>query len=653
LHHQQWPEHEVLATLPISVKDELMNIQSLPRSLRADELNPLVFTSINDIPANPRLGLGYHQLYDPTKPVPLIARLPDVIRVGDVVTLFWDGVNVQQYDLDQATKDRGWLSFSVPPTAIAGIADRGEVYYTLFDPLAGETRYSDTRTIKVNRLVPGGLDPDTLTAINENLVAPTITPPIIDSADTPVTVTMPVWLNMELGDELTVLWNGIRVNHPPLTVIAQQIVPIPKAVLEQGGSNAKLPVSYEIRDIVDNYSLPSHTGFADVVIDPAAVAAPRVREADPVTLVLDLVALGNNDAHVLIPHYAGGRPNDQVTLTWVGRVGAVEQTLTLGPVTIGDPDFDPMPIFDIPNAHLKSIAGGTAMASYEVRHTDGTTLHSKRTAITLTGLPVSLVAPSIRGVTGTVIDLTTLGTSAFVRVAPYIGKQAGDKISLIWTGTPQNGQPSHYTDDHIVLPGEENLEYAFEVDRRLNLDPLIDGSLSLQYQVVFTGTTSPVNSDISDYTVVGVKAEREDFSGQLPALIQAGQRISRPLMDIEFVSGLGQAGFPAGDMLPVDPGPLTLPTLHVCYQNPIINPGTQTLRLDLKRDYRTVECDIHGANGLVTITLLNSNQAVIESITVPDQTNYHLRSTTTQPIRYLWILADKDWTRFDNFVLIP
>lgn len=84
-----------------------MNINSLPRAtpasatpgvLQDDPLNPLVFTSINDVPENPRLGLGYHQLYDPTVPVGLIARLPQKCREGDVLTLFWDTVQVQQYD---------------------------------------------------------------------------------------------------------------------------------------------------------------------------------------------------------------------------------------------------------------------------------------------------------------------------------------------------------------------------------------------------------------------------------------------------------------------------------------------------------------------------------------------------------------------------
>jgi hypothetical protein len=634
-----------------SFKEEPMNIDTLPSSASADELNPLVFSSLNDVEDNPRLGLGYHQLYDPTVPVPLIARLPEICREGDIMTLFWDGLQAQQYPLDQATIEKGWLSFSVLPKDISGTGDKGSTYYTLYDPVAGQTRTSSTRTIKVNRLVPGGLDPDTLTAINENLALATVSPQIINSADTVVTVSIPMWLNMALGDELTVIWNGIRASFAGLTTIAQQVVPIPKDVLERGGSNAKLPVSYEIRDIVDNYSLPSANTFANVDIDPTAIAAPRVQEADQITLILDLAALGDNDAHVLIPHYAGIAQNDTVTLTWIGRTANSEVTLTLGPTTVGDPDFDVIPPFPIPNDHLKSISGGSAMASYNVQRAAGA-LHSKRTAITVTGLPVSLPKPTVDEANGTaVIDLRQLtGPIVHVATEPYPGKKAGDRISLIWTGTPQDGVPAHYTADHDVTTGEENLRYVFEVDR-INLDPLLDGRLELRYQVIFAGTTSPQDSDTNAYTVVGATGVTEDFTGQLPRLIQQGGQIDTGKILITFESGQGDAGFPVDDNLPIDPGPLKLPMFHVCFQNSIIKRENQTLKVDLKVDCITLACDVHGLIGATTIRLLSSNNTVLATLT-PAQTNYHLAYTSnTAPVRYVSIDAKGDWSRWDNFVM--
>ncbi|WP_282373742.1 hypothetical protein, partial [Pseudomonas sp. PS02290] len=115
----------------------------------------------DDTPDNPRRGLGYLQLSDPTRPVMLTAKLPDVTRVGDTIELFWDddAEPVQTYDLDQATIDRGWLSFSVGVGVIK--APQGEVFYTLYDHEAENLQKSAIRTVNVNRTVPGGLDPDT------------------------------------------------------------------------------------------------------------------------------------------------------------------------------------------------------------------------------------------------------------------------------------------------------------------------------------------------------------------------------------------------------------------------------------------------------------------------------------------------------------
>ena len=81
--------------------------------------------------------------------MPLIAKLPDVTRVGDTIELFWDDdddVPVQTYKLDQATIDKGWLSFSVSVDVIK--APLGKVHYTLFDHEAQDLQTSDTRTVK-------------------------------------------------------------------------------------------------------------------------------------------------------------------------------------------------------------------------------------------------------------------------------------------------------------------------------------------------------------------------------------------------------------------------------------------------------------------------------------------------------------------------
>lgn len=630
-----------------------MDIKDLPKNPKGGRaLNPLVFTGFDDTPDNPRPGLGYKQLYDITVPVGLIAALPATVRPGNLVQLYWDDTEQQRYDVDQGSVDRGWLSFSVSPAVIKDPS--GKAYYTITDPFSGGTETSDVRTVTVNRLPPGGLDPDIGTPINEKLAPATITPPVINAADTNVTVTVPEWENMEQGDELTVLWDGIRVDQPKLDIIGgPQVVPIPQAVLEEAGSNDRLPVTYEIRDIVDNYSLVSRPAFASVDIGSRLIA-PSVRQADPVTLVLDLQALGSGDANVDIRPYGDVETGDELILSWTGRTGAADLVLPEQSQVVSDADSDPVVTFSIPNAHLQLIAGGAASASY-VRRRGDTDLPSKRTSITLTGMPPGLAAPSVEEANGRVIDLGQITTpDVHVVIAAYPGKKAGDRINLIWTGEPVSGPPSHYTASHIVLAGEETREQVFAVGID-HLQPLIEGSLALQYQVLYVDSTRSADSKTINYAVTGAFTKIEDFTGVAPQIIQANQSINTGKVTIHFISGAGNAGFPQNDSLPADPGPLTLPLLHVCFQNPVLNPGTQTLEIDLQDGYVSVQCHIHGSNGETEVAWLDSSQTVIGSFVIPNQTHYPFvcNSTRARPIHRLRIIGNKDWTRWDNFVMTP
>jgi hypothetical protein len=507
-----------------------MDIKKLPRNPKGDvALNPLVFTDIDDSPDNQRLGLGYHQLYDRTVRVGLIALLPDVTRVRDTIILYWDSRNVQQYDLDQGTIDKGWLSFGVSPDIIKD--PQGEVYYTLYDNEAQDLRTSDTRTIRVNRMVPGGLDPDTGSAVNENLQPCTVTPEVVNSPDQPVTVTVPLWTNQELDDELTVMWNNIRVVHPAVTIIGSQDVSIPKEVLEQGGSSDALLVNYEIRDIVNNYSLVSKPTYVLVEIDRDALRGPRVVEADRTTLVLDLVALGDNDVHVAIPSYIGNDNPYSVTLSWIGKTPTTVIELRLPPQQVDDPSFESAQ-FTVPNADIKNIAGGSAVVRYSLEQ-DGVpgVKKSKTTSITITGLPVKLAKPLVDEANGgDVIDLTEItGPTVTVSIAAFLGQSPGDKVLLKWAGTPLQGAPIIYVAEYEIRGGEETKPTTFVVERR-NLDPLAGGTLALTYQVVFKATGISQDSPLSSYTVeslaVGPVRGDESFEAQNLHALPLGVRIA-------------------------------------------------------------------------------------------------------------------------------
>jgi hypothetical protein len=95
--------------------------------------------------------------------------------------------------------------------------------------------------------------------------------------------------------------------------------------------------------------------------------------------------------------------------------------------------------------------------------------------------------------------------------------------------------------------------------------------------------------------------------------------------------------------------------LHVCYQHPVNNPGTQIVLIDLKRDCSKVECDVYGAGTgsgrNTTVTLLNAAQAAVETVVLPAVTNQHFSSTAAQPIHYIQITGATDWTLWDNITM--
>lgn len=515
-----------------------MNINNLPTHAAGGKaLNPLVFSSIDDSPNNPRLGLGYAQLFDETRPVPLVAKLPDVTRVGDSITLYWDDEDIQNYSLDALTIEKGWLSFSVAPSLIKD--PQGKVYYTLYDHVSDNLQTSATRTIVVNRQVPGGLDPDTDTVINEDLLAPIVRPERIDNANTPVTVEVPIWRHMEPGDELTVMWNGIRVQAAPLnqktlgqllrnvagarslkilgrslkTLIFEgftqrirrgsgapsainepQIVPIPKDVIERGGNSETILVNYEIRDIVDNYSLMSNPAYADVDIDPDALPAPLLLDKDPLTGMIDLEVLGLADARVRVLT-ATLSYGSRVTVTWIGRTPNHQYTETLPTQTVGIPGVEDL-TFTVANDKVLDIAGGWLSVSYKLGDR-----FSRNADAMVSEQIVHLAAPTIQGVTGDVIDLATMTSNpVIVHAAAYLGQAVGDRISLTWAGITGAGVPMNYSAEYDVQAGQQGREVSFQVLRE-NLAPLGDGTLTLTYTVTKTGTGLTLTSPSTLYTV--------------------------------------------------------------------------------------------------------------------------------------------------------
>lgn len=463
-------------------------------------LMPLTIPAIDY--GTPRIGLGHDDLNDPSVPVVLHAQIIDnEAHVGNVATLYWNDVKVHEVVLEQSHFDTNLISFNVLPQYIPD--PLGTAYYTIYDPLSGGLGTSATREVKVKRSIPGGQDTDTSTPyLNDNLAPPVVVPAKITSSNTTVRITVPPWQNMAEGDELVLMWNGIRLVQPRLlqTQVGQPVViTLPTETLIAAGDGEALVVNYEIRDVVNNYSLVSPPAHAEVIIDPNALPAPVVWMNEQETQLIDLVALGTQDVEVLIPVYPGIAKGDNVTLTWIGRTHEGQEVrVVLGPKPVTSVSF---PLrFKVPNADVIAIAGGNAELKYTMQPVTGTARNSQSNTVAVQGTAAPLAAPSIDGVTGTEIDLALLTGDATVRVQPYRGKLAGDMVYLSWDGVSAQGTAISYTAYYVVNPGEETVATTFTVPRT-QLDAIAGGTLKVSYRVMYVVTHNTASSLVAAYSV--------------------------------------------------------------------------------------------------------------------------------------------------------
>lgn len=449
-------------------------------------------------------GLGNADLADPNKGVPMLAILPLSAAENDLAELHWEGVVVERFTISEAQINNGRISFNPLPLVLPD-NPAAQAFYRIYFGLGANPDDSPTRTVRVKRTVPGNPDPDNTTpTINENLLKPEGVPPLIDKTQD-LDVTIEPWLDMAEGDVLTLYWGGSRfaIKQPPLPageIGKPQVVKVPSQTLIDAGDSEKLQVNYDIRDVVGNWSLLSVPAFTNVQVDPNAPAAPRVVDADT-NLEIDLDKLGARDVRVETPAYTGIALADEVTLVWEGQTAEGNPVVpVLPPKPVENIGFGPY--FEIPNKSVADIAGGHALAYYEVAPAAGDALpRSRSVTVTVVGDAALLLKPILEEAVGTVIDPEDVTVDAHVIIKPYTGKGPGDVVYLTWEGKALDGTAYTYTAEYDVGTGEESDDYVFLVPKA-NLVPLPNGTLTLSYKVkLFSGNLRP--SLPSVYSVAG------------------------------------------------------------------------------------------------------------------------------------------------------
>ena len=482
-----------------------------PSGLRVNRISGYPLPFIDDVSING--GLNYLALKaDPTLEVIVNCGpfLPAV--AGDRIDLYWKGSDGIERKVASRTFNVGEIMASFPiPVAVALQAHEGpgEIRYTYTDSAA--TYPAEPLECLIKTTVPGNPYsapnlPETF-YINEAMLAPTVVPLAIDQGNvgSGATVTIAAWTNMFKGDILTLNWGGYPIKQPALTDTQPGqpvVIKVSEEDIRAAGNSAEVHVSYEIRDLVNNWSLNSPATLVDVNTDLNLLDAPDVIDVDAGKLDFDALEGGVSLTIVKTPApiFSVG---DGVTLYWKGtnaQGAVIEKSYELDVTsTTGRLQFK------VPNADVALFIGGSVTSvSYTLASSfTGELEFSRSLMFAVIGTQLDLPAPQLEnGLVGGVFEPVTLpSTGALISLPPYPGMAAEDRIILSWDGLDSNADPLHGSDDQTLEFTDVGKEFVFVIDKNAYLNVGDGSQLTFSYLVIFGGTGATRNSDEVSYTV--------------------------------------------------------------------------------------------------------------------------------------------------------
>jgi hypothetical protein len=426
-------------------------------------------------------GIGWRDMFDPGSTILVMITAYPNMQVGDKIELFWDGRLVGVQLVNPYHIELGIITIGVSPTSLeAGISP---VHFRTTSQPGGNVRTSHPRSVQIKIDIPGGRDIDPATpTINENLLAITSVPDPVDesNADSIVAI-VPPYDNMTEFDRIELRWNGEPIRH---TVqqgeIGQPIdLAVSREIIERVGAGAVL-IRYEVRDVVNNWSLWSLPRVIDAEVGSDLLWAPDALDAVDGKIELD--ALGDQDTRVLVRAYLEKVEDDRITLTWLGNppIGEPvkhELTHTVAAGEHGLPVY-----FDIPNAIAMASAGGVAAITYTVTSDRGTQ-RSRRTSVEIIGQVQRLAPPTLQEAAEGSVDLDLIPEAgATVVVAPYPGMASGQRLVLFAIGTAEDDPPSSFVKEMDITDSMVDNPVPFTVPKAF-FRPLVNGSLCAYYRV--------------------------------------------------------------------------------------------------------------------------------------------------------------------------
>ncbi|MFJ2993971.1 RCC1 domain-containing protein [Pandoraea sp. NPDC087047] len=440
-------------------------------------------------------GIGVNDLKDLAGFIDVeITDAPEFF-VGDTLNLYWEDPNTIVDTLRIDPKQLMYV-MRVPVRHVARFPDGMQsVWYDYLSAPENVPAPSGVASVELKTLPPGGTDTDATTPwINERLKEAILPPGPIESVPPGgLTVTIPQWDNMAVGDRLWVHWGSVEIGPIVVTAVGPVDVLIDADDVDTGGDTDRLAVTYEIRDRVNNWSTFAPAAYIAVDAGDTVYEAPE--PIDVVDGQLDFDALKGAASIVMVLKNGDMATGDTVELIFEGRsFDGWAVTLSLEDTLSGN-----LLRFNLPNDILAQAVPGNGSLYYRVSDGGGDKGRSYRANFELVGTAVPLPPPTVTEAVGSELDPANVPDGANVVIAPWTTMAEGNTVYLHWRGTTADGSSLEYLAPPVTL-GPDDLEddVTFLVPFQwVNL--FAGGHLSVTYEVeIATGRreSAPLELDV-------------------------------------------------------------------------------------------------------------------------------------------------------------
>ncbi|WP_051065878.1 Ig-like domain-containing protein [Pseudomonas fluorescens] len=429
------------------------------------------------------------QTEDPPKDALCIIDPWNEQKEGDKIDVYLNDEIIAQGTVEKGGLNKR-LFLSLPHEKIT--PTWGENFHFKLTPV-GETGPSDESTpwrlrVKLDR--PGGKDREPHNPGHSELKAPLPPQDVIDngvdagSAKNGFDLEIRHYPGRAAHDTIQLAWGSAfvyrEITPQEASTTDSIFIRIDQQTILAAGDSARLLVHYMVFDLVWNYAEKySSRTYVQVDAGAARLSEPIIKEAS--SGVIDLPTLGKQPVTIQViaraPDFA---LNDTLNMTWIGTP-VVGLPLENRQSKVID-NLPAVYAFEIPNAEIRALAGGSGDAFYILEKANGDPpLSSKHAFANVEGQVSALPAPTLIELIGDTLEPDQ--PFATVIIHAYPGMKGGDHLKLVWLGEKANNAgPYLHEEEHIVSDNEEDTDIVMFVLGE-HIAVLTGGSLRLSYWV--------------------------------------------------------------------------------------------------------------------------------------------------------------------------